>query len=101
MELIKEHLEYWRGNPKGFWFRRKLYGWGWFPVKWQGWFVIAIFILFILVSSLQLQSNPSPTDAGITGFMFKVFLSVIILILVCYKKGERPRWQWGIKNNEK
>ena len=28
--------EYIRNNPKGYWFKRKLYGWGWFPVKWEG-----------------------------------------------------------------
>jgi hypothetical protein len=97
MNLIKKHIEYWKDNPNGYWFKRKLYGWGWFPVKWQGWFVIAIFFLFILVSSLDIKSNSSPTDAGITWFLFKVIFSVMILIYICYKKGEKPRWQWGLK----
>ena len=98
MNLIKKHIEYWKNNPNGYWFKRKLYGWGWFPVKWQGWLSIAIFILFILVSSLDMKSNSGPTDAEITWFLFKVILSVMILIYICYKKGEKPRWQWGLRN---
>lgn len=98
MNLFKKHIEYWKDNPNGYWFKRKLYGWGWTPVKWQGWFVIAIFFLFILVSSLDMKSSSSPTDIKITWFLFKVVLSVFILIYVCYKKGEKLKWQWGLKN---
>ena len=100
MNLIKEHIEYWRDNPNGYWFKRKLYGWGWVPVKWQGWFIIIIFFLFILLSSLDIKSNLGPTDTGITWFFLKIILSIFILIYICYKKGEKPRWQWGLKNSK-
>ncbi|HEY5588828.1 MAG TPA: hypothetical protein VIK86_07725 [Candidatus Paceibacterota bacterium] len=98
MNLFKKHIEYWKDNPNGYWFKRKLYGWGWTPVKWQGWFVIAIFLLFILVSSFDMKSNSGSTYTEITWFLFKVVLSVIILIFICYKKGEKLKWQWGLKN---
>lgn len=95
MKIFEKYVEYYKDNPKGYWFKRKLYGWGWTPVKWQGWLSIVIFILFILVSSFDIKSNLNPTDIEITWFLFKVIFSVMILIYVCYKKGEKPRWQWG------
>lgn len=36
MSLIKNCVEYLKDNPEGYWFKRKLYGWGWTPAKWQG-----------------------------------------------------------------
>jgi hypothetical protein len=97
MNLFKKYIEHWKDNPNGYWFKRKLYGWGWVPVKWQGWLTIAIFILFILLSSLDLKSDSNLADTKITEFLFKVVLLIIILIFICYKKGEKPKWQWGIK----
>ena len=97
MNLFKKYNEHWKDNPNGYWFKRKLYGWGWFPVKWQGWLTIAIFILFVLLSSLDLKSDSNLADTKITEFLFKIILFVIILIYICYKKGEKPKWQWGIK----
>jgi hypothetical protein len=73
---------------KKFWFRRKLYGWGWTPITWQGWLVIAIYVFFIIsaVSDLDHESFKN--------FLF-IILATILLLVICYKKGEKPKWQWG------
>ena len=97
MNIFKNYVEYYKNNPEGYWFKRKLYGWGWMPVKWQGWAVIAVFVLFILISAFGL--GKIPTDSEIAGFTIKIIFSVILLILICYKKGESPKWQWGIKKS--
>jgi len=72
------------------WFRRKRYGWGWYPVKWQGWLVIFVFVaLFASVVSFMRDDS-----------FLKIIILILIallLILVCYKKGEKPKWQWGEK----
>ena len=39
--MIKEYIAYLKDNLKRYWFKSKLYGWGWVPVKWQGWLVVA------------------------------------------------------------
>jgi len=28
-------------------------------------------------------------------------MATAVLIFVCYKKGERPRWRWGLEDSEK
>ena len=33
--MFKNYLDYIRDNPKGYWFKRKPFGYGWTPVKWQ------------------------------------------------------------------
>jgi uncharacterized membrane protein YhaH (DUF805 family) len=95
MNYIKKHAGYLKDNPEGYWFKRKLYGWGWTPAKWEGWMVIFVFLIFILWVSFSLSSNPMPTDWEIGLFFVKIILLVALLILICYKKGEKPKWQWG------
>jgi hypothetical protein len=29
--MFKRQLDYLRNNPQRYWFKRKLYGWGWTP----------------------------------------------------------------------
>ena len=42
-------------NKDKFWFHAKIYGigWGW-PVEWQGWVVVLICILFMIIGSFFL-----------------------------------------------
>jgi hypothetical protein len=71
------------------WFRRKLYGWGWTPATWEGWFVILVWgILIVLLASNVNYFN-------IISYLLILILMSGLLIFVCYKKGEKPRWQWG------
>jgi uncharacterized membrane protein YhaH (DUF805 family) len=73
---------------KKMWFKRKLYGWGWTPATWEGWLIILLWII-ILVSLVQTMDHE----------WFKNIIFIIImtsiLIFICYKKGEKPKWQWG------
>jgi len=32
--------------------------------------------------------------------LLAIFFMVGILIYICYKKGEKPRWQWGNKKED-
>lgn len=93
--MIKKYIAYLKDNPQGYWFKRKLFGWGWVPVKWQGWAVVfiglAIFALGIYVGEI----DDAPGAAGI-GFV----IMLAIIFYFGYKKGEKPRWQWGFPEDE-
>lgn len=83
-------------NNKKLWFKRKNYGWGWQPATKEGWLVILVYvILFVLI----ITQNYNPYNAF--EVIFKIVLPTILLItsliFICYKKGEKPRWQWGRK----
>jgi len=70
------------------WFRRKLYGWGWTPVTWQGWMVILVWVVLFAFAISMMDHE------WLKNVLF-IILSVAVLIIICYKKGEKPRWQWG------
>ena len=102
--MLKKYIAYLKDNPEGYWFRRKLYGWGWTPAKWQGWCVTFIYILLILVLVLSREEAiPGNPDSGsnFLTFALPIIALTILLIVIAYKKGEKPRWQWGEdKNNQ-
>ncbi|MSU60419.1 MAG: hypothetical protein EXS52_00700 [Candidatus Staskawiczbacteria bacterium] len=100
MNIIKQYVDYLKDNPQNLWFKRKLYGWGWTPATWQGWLIIVMFIAYLIWNAIVLDHNPSPTTAETTWFFVKTVLAVGLVILICYKKGEKPRWQMGSDKKE-
>lgn len=61
-------------SQKKYWFPAKKYGYGWgLPVTWQGWVVVVSYLVLITAT---------------------VFLT-IVLIAVCWFKGEPAKWRWG------
>lgn len=99
MSILRTYRDYLKDNPQGFWFKRKLYGWGWTPAKWQGWAIILVFILFVLWTGFDLASYKEPTNTQLFWFFAKLVIAVFILIAICYKTGEKPRFQWGLPKN--
>lgn len=74
-----------------YWFPAKRYGWGWgVPNTWQGWLVLAVYSAGLFLSSLLLNPQTYPKS-----FSIAVVLLSAILIAVCWKTGEPPRWRWG------
>ncbi len=76
------------------WFKRKIYGWGWYPCSWQGWLVLLAYLLLVLFFSFTIGES-SPLSEIFFTFALPIILLTITLIRICYKKGEKPRWSWG------
>ena len=75
---------------KKIWFPAKRYGWGWGPPAcWQGWVVMAVWLLLMGLSAWLLSPRHPLIFQGVVGFL------VIFLIAVCWWKGEKARWRWG------
>jgi len=76
-------------EPRRYWFRAKRYGWGWTPATWQGW----VFTLGWLATTLPMTFWLANQNIG----MAYAFMSIMIVVLavVCFMKGEPPRWRWG------
>lgn len=92
---LKDFKKYFIHNPKGYWFKRKIYGWGWMPVRWQGWLAIGLHILVVLLATPLMMGET--TFWRTFAFTAIIVFSTFLLISVAYKKGEKPRWQWGFK----
>ncbi len=63
------------------WFRQRSYGWGWFPIKIEGWISVILFVIGIIYFS--------------TRNVLGIFVLIAMLILLGYLKGPKPRWSWG------
>ena len=73
-----------------YWFPAKRYGWGWGPpLTWQGWVVLIVWLAVLGVAALRLMPLHPIEFTVITVVM------VGLLTLICYIKGEPPRWRWG------
>ncbi len=76
------------------WFRAKQYGWGWYPCSWEGWVVTGVFAVLIVILATRVQEYMATKD-GMLLFFSALFSLIGLLMIVAYKKGERPRWRWG------
>jgi uncharacterized membrane protein YhaH (DUF805 family) len=74
-----------------FWFPARRYGWGWGPpTSWQGW---AALVVYLALVALDFALFPPRSEwAAFLGYLLVV---TALLIMVCWLKGERPRWRWG------
>ena len=95
IHIIKEYIAYLKDNPEGHWFKAKLYGWGWAPATWQGWLVLLVFVALTVANAFRLDMGEHSAPDTVTNFIFETWGLVFVLIFICWKKGEKPRWQWG------
>lgn len=79
---------------KKLWFKAKEYGWGWYPVTWQGWLVIVLFIVLAVGNAFRLNIESQGSTVPME-FLIETAVLVIVLIGVCFWKGEKPGWRWG------
>jgi hypothetical protein len=79
---------------KNIWFKRKWYGWGWYPATWQGWCITVLYIALVVLFGLTLDESSPPQEIAFT-FGIPVLLLTITFIQIAYRTGEKPRWQWG------
>ena len=78
-------------DKKEYWFAAKTYGWGWgLPKVWQGWLVYGIAAVSLTGGVFILPPASRPV-------LFQVYIWGVLLVLVaiCWIKGEPPRWRWG------
>jgi hypothetical protein len=98
--IFQKYIDYINDNPNRYWFKRKIYGWGWTPATWEGWLTLAVFISLIFLNAVRLDAVTASADYTVGPFLIQTVLLVVVLLIVCYKKGESPRWQWGIKGKD-
>jgi hypothetical protein len=80
-------------DGKGYWFPAKSYGWGWgFPNTWQGWVVLIAYLAGIAAAVVFV-----PPETRTLEFFMIVGALTVLLLIVCWFKGEPPRWRWGRK----
>jgi hypothetical protein len=88
------------------WFKAKHYGWGWYPVTWQGWGITLLFVcgyLFLFMvflgwlgAATKLHAiNYREISLSVFEYLGSMAMLSYLLIRVCSRYGEAPRWRWG------
>lgn len=75
-----------------YWFKAKTYGYGWYPVTWQGWTIIVVYLIILGLLSYMLNLAP---EKNVVFYSIAVFIITGLLVYISYKKGEPARWRWG------
>ena len=76
------------------WFQAKKYGIGWgFPVAWQGWVVLLVYVALVLAGIIGVLESAS----GEIWIVPYILLLTLLLVFICWKKGEKAKWRWGGK----
>lgn len=92
--IWNEYVTYLKDNPEGYWFKRKLYGWGWTPAKPAGWVVVGTYLLFVFGLVIYTEKTGYAKDDPFT-FLALVAAATVLLIVIAWRTGEHPKWQWG------
>lgn len=82
------------------WFTAKRYGYGWTPATWEGWLVLAGYALSLLlpITAFSWLAEDTVTDASVAMlYLPYAFILTSILLWICRRTGEAPRWRWGGK----
>lgn len=82
---------------KKIWFRAKTYGWGWTPSSWEGWLAIVLYIGAAFLYIRGVVDTALDGSGSGTPFYYHLLmaLATLGLILLGYRKGEKPGWRWG------
>jgi hypothetical protein len=54
-----------------------------------------LYLVALIAAAVELGDWPSEADIG--WFYVRLMLATGLLLFICFKKGEKPRWQWGGK----
>ena len=83
-------------DTKNYWFRAQSYGWGWgFPLTWHGWIIVIAYAAMIIVGFFifPFKEKKDLFICWLVGF-------TIMLLVICWIKGEPLHWRWGKNKDE-
>ena len=74
-----------------YWFPARNHGWGWgLPSVWQGWVVYGIAAVLLVAGVFIFPPVTRPV-----AFQAYTWAVILLLLFVCWIKGDSPRWRWG------
>ena len=81
------------------WFKAKKFGWGWYPITWQGFLLTMVFAaLYVLgigaYSRILSENQNSILIATIILILYFILITKLMFIIYT-KKGEKAKWNWG------
>jgi predicted membrane channel-forming protein YqfA (hemolysin III family) len=87
-------------NQNKRWFKNKEYGYGWTPNSSEGWLVLLVFVIFLIVQIFDLTQKletgmNSMLSAAI--YIFNFIFALTVMLTITTLTGEKPKWSWRNK----
>lgn len=84
-------------NNKQIWFKQRRYGYGWTPNTWQGWLVVAAYIVLVVagVDKFLPEESTKVTTWSLVRLVGWLILWTALLFRICLATGGKPKWRWG------
>ena len=80
-------------HVSGFWFKPRRYGYGATPTTWQGWALVAAYVVALWVTAMALIA---PNHPRVALFLVATLAETALFLLVCRRKTEGAwHWRWG------
>jgi hypothetical protein len=77
------------------WFIVRSFGYGWAPATWQGWTVTLIATIMLIFGAMISSTQSQSFSDFLINFIPFLGIVVAVLISICFKTGEAPKWKWG------
>jgi hypothetical protein len=82
-----------------YWFKPKRYGYGFYPITWEGWLFTLVLLLLVFVSAyLNNFVIEATTHDGLRFLLDVILITGVFTCLFKDKVKSGLRWQWGNKN---
>lgn len=80
-----------------YWFATKEYGWGWFPVTWEGWTVTGLYVAVMIIGALYIlpPGRKNQTKKRMPVFLSFVAILSLAFVGIAWLTGEPTEWRWG------
>ena len=75
-----------------YWFRARKQHIGWVPSTWQGWTVLAVYLVALVYAFLQTDGR-APFFDRLWQMTPNAFVLTLILVITTYLKGEPTSWR--------
>ncbi len=73
------------------WFKIGLNGLTWYPVSLMGWITIIIYFVIVIYTFNLVDTKSHSGSDTLISFAPIFIITTILLIIICYKKGEKPK----------
>lgn len=93
--MLRRIIKHYKHNPEGYWFKRNIFGWGWIPVRWQGW-LVSIAAAALIAAGIYVGEIDDAPGAALLG----ILLAALLMFSFGSKKGESVCWQWGLPEDK-
>ena len=75
-----------------YWFKANKKHVGWTPSTWQGWIILALYVIFLIHSFLQVDSTSHSVSDTLINFFPRFLIFTALLTIITYLKGEPTTW---------